>query len=287
MGTERAFSHHYNKNYDSGHYLCIACDNPLFSSESKFNSGTGWPSFWDRYSSKSVNVGLDSSHGMIRNELTCARCDAHIGHVFSDGPEPTGLRYCINGESLAFVPESALEKAVFAQGCFWCVEEIFEAIKGVTAVVSGYSGGMAKNADYKKVSTGTTKHVEAVEVSYDKNIISYEELLKVYFNSGDITQVNGQGNDIGPQYRSVIFYKTLEEKDQVEKYISILEKSGKYSKNIAVEVVPYNSFFSAEEYHQDYVKHNPNQGYVKAVSIPRFKMAITNFPELLKSDNEK
>jgi peptide methionine sulfoxide reductase msrA/msrB len=290
-GTERPFTHAYSKNYNEGIYLCNVCENPLFSSETKFKSGTGWPSYWKPYFSKSVNVRTDSSLGMTRDELTCNRCDSHIGHVFIDGPKPTGLRYCINGKSLKFVKEEKLAKArntkniakaVFAQGCFWCVEEIFESIKGVSSVLSGYSGGSISNPSYKKVSRGATNHAETIEVTYDSEAISYDELLKVYFNSGDITQVNGQGNDVGKQYRSIVFYKTQGQKEQIETYISKLSDSDIYSRRIAVEVLPLTKFCVAEKYHQDYAKLNPNQGYVKGVSIPRYKKAIRLFPELLK-----
>lgn len=285
-GTERPFSHPYNNNKTTGVYVCSSCGNPLYSSNEKFNSGTGWPSFWKEYSSKSIAQEADNSFGMSRNELVCARCGAHLGHVFNDGPKPTGLRHCINGVSLTFIAAPNLKKAVFAQGCFWCVEEIFEAVKGVKEVVSGYAGGTEKNPTYKQVGSGSTSHAEAVEVTYDATIISYEDLLKVYFNAGDITQVNGQGNDRGSQYRSIIFYTSNKQKKQIESYIKKLEKSGNYSKPIAVEVAPFNTFYKAEDYHQNYVKLHPNQGYVKAVSIPRYKSAVKKFPELLKAKGD-
>ncbi|MFM9948010.1 MAG: peptide-methionine (S)-S-oxide reductase MsrA [Saprospiraceae bacterium] len=174
------------------------------------------------------------------------------------------------------------EKIVVAQGCFWCVEEIFEAVKGVKEVVSGYAGGTEENPTYEEVGGGSTSHAEAVEITYNPEEISYEQLLKVYFNSGDITQVNGQGPDHGRQYRSIVFYNDGAQKKQVEDYIKNLEASGKYSRKIAVEIAPLSIFYPAEDYHQDFVKRNPNQGYVRGVSVPRYKKAIQNFPELLK-----
>lgn len=281
-GTEQPYSHSYYDTKQKGIYLCSGCFNPLFSSDTKFESGTGWPSFYIPYSSKSVVVGLDDSHGMTRDEVVCAKCDGHLGHVFDDGPPPTGLRYCLNGVSLILAADQSLEKVVFAQGCFWCVEEIFEAIKGVSSVVSGYSGGEEKNPTYAQVSAGETGHAEAVEISYDPNVISYNDLLRVYFNSGDITQVNGQGNDLGKQYRSVVFYNNETQKQEVETYIANLNESGEFTEPIAVEIAKLEKFWVAEEYHQDYVKLNPNDAYVIAVSVPRYQESIMKFPELLK-----
>ena len=286
-GTERPFTHPYNTIKKKGVFVCSNCGNPLYSTDTKFDSGTGWPSFWKPYFERSVSIHKDYSSGMVREELVCARCGAHLGHVFNDGPEPTGERHCINGVSLKFVPAPKIEKAVFAQGCFWCMEEIFESVKGVKEVISGYAGGDQPNPTYEQVGRGETAHAESIEVIYDAQKISYEDLLKVYFNAGDITQVNGQGPDHGRQYRSIVFYNNETQKNQIEAYIKMLEDSGQYDKPIAVEILPFHKFYKAEDYHQDYVKLHPNQGYVRGVSIPRFKKAVQHFPELLKKEDMK
>lgn len=175
--------------------------------------------------------------------------------------------------------------AYFASGCFWCVEAIFESVKGVKEAVSGYSGGKEGSPTYRDVAYGKTGHAEAVKVYYDPEIISYKTLVEVYYGSHDPTTVEGQHPDYGAQYRSIIFYQNEEEKEIAEKFKSDLEASGEYSDPIVTEIVPFVKFWEAEEYHQDYEKRNPNQPYVQSVSIPRLNKFKAKFPHLLKEQH--
>jgi peptide-methionine (S)-S-oxide reductase len=177
---------------------------------------------------------------------------------------------------------SKYSQATFAAGCFWHEEALFESIKGVKEAVSGYAGGTIRNPTYESVETGLTGHAESVTVYYDPSVISYATLLKVYFAGQDPTQVNGQGNDLGTQYRSIAFYNNSTEKKLIEDYIKTLNASGKYNKPIAVQVMPFTKFWRAENYHQDYIAHNPGSSYVKYVSIPEIKHFQKEYPELVK-----
>lgn len=177
---------------------------------------------------------------------------------------------------------TGLKKAYFAAGCFWCVEGIFEAVKGVKEVVSGYAGGSSTTASYKKVSTGVTDHAEAVQIYYDPKEISYETLLLVFFDSHDPTTLNRQGPDYGRQYRSMILYSDEKEKDQALAMIHKINQSGQYKEKVVTEVFPFEAFYPAEDYHQDYKKRNPDNSYIQKVSVPRFIKFIDLHPELLK-----
>lgn len=177
---------------------------------------------------------------------------------------------------------SKLSKAVFAAGCFWCEETLFESINGVGEVISGYAGGNTDDPTYEEVGSGRTGHAESFLVYYDSTVTDYNTLLKVYFSSLDPTQVNGQGPDIGTQYRSIIFYTNDMEKELAENYIAGLERSAKYDKSISVEVKELIKFYPAEKYHQDYISHNPDNPYVIHESIPRIKRSQKQIPELVK-----
>jgi peptide methionine sulfoxide reductase msrA/msrB len=272
-GTERPFSGKYNDHYENGIYYCAGCDTPLFSSETKYDHGTGWPSFTAPYDENHIEYRKDNSLFMRRIEVRCAVCGAHLGHVFDDGPGPTHKHYCINSVSLNFKEAEShreseshsLEKsderakkaaktetAIFAAGCFWGVEDKFRKTPGVISTEVGYTGGHVENPTYKKVCTDKTGHAEAVKIIFNPALISYEELLKVFFSIHDATQINRQGPDIGTQYRSAIFYFNDEQKMAAEKIVKELESSDRFGKSIATEIVPASKFNKAEEYHQQY-----------------------------------
>lgn len=174
-----------------------------------------------------------------------------------------------------------LDTATFAAGCFWCVEAVFEQVKGVKDAVSGYAGGKTENPTYKQVVSGNTGHAETVQIYFNPLEISYDKLLEIYYASQDPTQVNGQGPDNGSQYRSVIFYHNNYQKEKAEKYHNELTNLGKYNKPLTVSIEPYTTFYFAEEYHQDYERRNPNDPYIKAVSQKRVEKFEENFPDLI------
>ena len=207
-------------------------------------------------------------------------CNAFTGKTDNNVVKATG-------ETMPTVPVAygTLDTATFASGCFWCVEAIFESLTGVKEAVSGYSGGHTKNPSYEEVSAHNTGHTEAVQVFYDPKLITYQTLLEVYFASQDPTQVNGQGPDRGDSYRSVIFYHDAAERDQAEADKKQLDASGKFSKPIAVIIEPLKVFYMAEEYHQNYEKHHPENPYVQNVSVPRLKRMQAQFPKLLKAQH--
>ncbi len=177
---------------------------------------------------------------------------------------------------------SKYSHATFAAGCFWHEEALFESVKGVQEAISGYAGGTQKNPSYESIEAGNTGYAESVTVYYDPSVISYETLLKVYFAGQDPTQKNGQSPDFGPQYRSIAFYENSSEKTQIDDYIKQLNASKKYNAPIAVQVMPLNKFWPAEDYHQNYVANNPNSRYVQNVSIPEIKEFQKQYPELVK-----
>src|SRR5690625_2111559 len=181
----------------------------------------------------------------------------------------------------ASISQEGYKTAYFASGCFWCSESIYESVMGVVKVVSGYSGGEGKNPTYKNyIRKG---HAEAIAVTYDPKVIDFESLLDVYFASQNVTQQNGQGPDLGPGYRSIIFYQRAKEKAAIENKIA--EIQGNYTKPIAAEVKEFDKFWKAEDYHQNYKDKNPNNPYIRNVSLPRLNNFKDKLPEVLKENN--
>lgn len=275
-GTEAPFSGKYNDFYEAGTYSCAACGTELFASGTKYDHGTGWPSFTAPLGMSSVEFRNDDSLGMHRVEVRCASCGAHLGHVFDDGPGPDKTHYCINSASLNFAPAAEAKSesgsgpaaaatkkaagltatATFAAGCFWGVEYKFGQVPGVLSTVVGYTGGHTEKPTYEAVCTDRTGHAEAVRVTFDPSLISYEDLVRKFFEFHDPTQLNRQGPDRGTQYRSAIFTYDETQRLTAEKVKAELGKSGIFRKRVVTEIVPAATFTPAEEYHQKYYEKN-------------------------------
>ena len=179
--------------------------------------------------------------------------------------------------------DNQLSIATFAGGCFWCTEAVFSRLKGVEKVVSGYTGGHIKNPAYREICTGRTGHAEAIQIYYDDKVISFKELLEVFFATHDPTTLNRQGNDMGTQYRSAIFYNEKSQKEAANHFIGLLEKEAVFDSPIVTEVVPLETFYIAEDYHQNYFNQNSEQAYCQFIINPKLKKLKTNFSNKLKT----
>lgn len=282
-GTERAHSSEMCSLFQPGKYACVCCSTLLFDADEKFESGTGWPSFTQPVAENAIAYHKDISHGMVRVETVCNTCEAHLGHVFPDGPQPGGLRYCMNAVALKKV-ETNERKATFGGGCFWCTEAVFSQLEGITKVESGYSGGKIANPTYREVCSGLTGHAEVIEVTYNPEVIAYADLLRIHLSTHNPTTLNRQGADVGTQYRSVIFYRNENEKNTAMAVVS--EMQAAYDTPILTEIAPLDYFYKAEDYHQDYYANNAQEGYCQAVIAPKLQKFKALFKSKLKNTQE-
>jgi peptide methionine sulfoxide reductase msrA/msrB len=257
-GTEPPFQNAYWDNHERGLYLDAISGNLLFRSRDKFDSGTGWPSFTQPALASAVTEAVDRSHGMERVEVVSASSHSHLGHVFDDGPLPGRMRYCVNSAALRFIREED-STAIVAAGCFWGTEAYFRSLPGVLDVTVGYSGG-ERAASYEEVCSGTTGHAEAVRIEFDPERIGYRDILRHFFRMHDPTTADRQGNDVGSQYRSAVFYLSDAQRNVAESLVAELEKGKAYEAPIVTEITGAKEFYPAEEWHQRYLERHPG-GY--------------------------
>lgn len=285
--TERAFTGKMWNSETKGTYYCATCGYLLFKSNQKFTSSCGWPSFFEQENKESITFKDDISFGMKRIEANCGRCNSHLGHLFDDGPKPTGKRYCMNAVSLDFVPDvietkGKLETLVLGGGCYWCVEAVYENLQGVENVVSGFAGGTVENPSYAQVCTGNTGAAEVVKITYDTTKTNLDEIFQVFFTVHDPTTLNSQGADVGTQYRSVIFYKDDAQKKAATSIIDELNSKKVYSSKIVTALEPFTTFYKAEDYHQNYYQNNKKQPYCEMVIQPKIEKFEKIFKDRLK-----
>jgi len=257
--TEHPYTGIYNEVLTQGTYLCRRCGLALFRANSQFSSGCGWPSFDDEIPNTVKKI--PDADGQ-RMEILCARCDGHLGHVFSgEFITPKNLRHCVNSASIDFVADDKVldtEEAILAGGCFWGVEYFLQQVPGVIKVESGYTGGHVLAPTYDQVCSGTSGHYEAVRVVFDKEKTDYSEVVKRFFEIHDPTQRTGQGPDLGQQYLSAIFYYTQEQLDISNQLIQQLKNRGFL---VATRTLPVQTFWAAEEYHQEYYSKHRKAPY--------------------------
>lgn len=257
-GTERPYTGKFYEHDEEGIYLCKQCDAPLYKSEDKFDAHCGWPSF-DSEIEGAVKRTTDADGR--RTEITCANCGGHLGHVFiGEKFTDKNTRHCVNSVSLDFQPVNLpkREVAYFASGCFWGTQYHFEKTEGVISSEVGYMGGHTKNPSYREVCSGSTGHAETTKVVFDPSKTSFEELAILFFETHDPSQFNRQGPDIGTQYRSAVYYTSLEQKETIDKLSQILEAKGI---EVVTELEEADIFYPGEDHHQSYYNKKGGSPY--------------------------